>query len=118
MIDRMHRLCGLFALLLCFTILTGCAASDPSPEKRAGQVKPIDRVRSGIADVSADLEKTLASLKQASEQSGLGELSRRAAFSENLKSTEKRVAILRADAKELRERASDYLALWSGNVVL
>src|SRR6476660_5779473 len=100
-----------------FVVIGGCASSTQTAQSPGSQVKPIDRVRSGIADVAGDLRKTQSSLRDLENQSGPFDRGRRAAFSDNLQSTEQRIATLRTDAKELRERAAEYLTLWTGQVV-
>jgi hypothetical protein len=92
--------------------LIGCAGSAQTHQPPASELKPIDRVRNGIVALQANLKLTLGSA-----QSLGGSSSSRSVFSQNLEATERQVGTLRSDATELRDRATDYLALWSGQTM-
>lgn len=96
------------AAMLLLAICLGCASQE-AKDKPASEVKPIDRVRDGIVGLTSDLKQTMDSAQLlASNQST------RSSYSQDLRKTEQRAQMLRSDAAELRERASDYLAVWGG----
>jgi hypothetical protein len=105
------KLHWLVATLLLSQLL-GCAGSAHPNESPKSDLMPIDRVRNGIIALQANLKLTIASA-----QSLAGGPSARSVFSQNLRATEEQIGTLRADAIELRDRASDYLALWSGQTM-
>jgi hypothetical protein len=90
-------------------LVAGCASSSGDDASKANALKPIDRVGEGIVDLRDDLRHTADASESISSDP-----SSRATFSRSLRSTERRAQTLRADAAELRDRAADYLALWSG----
>ena len=94
--------------------LFGCAESHESSDPPASTVKPIERVRQGIVDVADDLTRTNASSQELLKSGGPARLR----FSKDLQSTKQHVETLRADATDLRDRASDYFKTWSGETVI
>jgi hypothetical protein len=99
-----------FAATLLLAILLGCASQE-TKNKPASAVKPIDRVREGIVGLTSDLKRTMVSAQSMANNAR----SARSSYSQDLRKTEQRVETLRTDAAELRDRASDYLAVWGGD---
>src|SRR3954447_14168676 len=97
-----------FAAMLLVTILLGCASQE-TKDKPDSAVKPIDRVREGIVGLTSDLKRTMSSAQLLASNQGS-----RASYSQDLRNTEQQAQMLRSDAAELRDRASDYLAVWGG----
>jgi hypothetical protein len=102
-----------FAAVMLISVLAGCKAQTAN-ESQGSQVKPIDRVREGIVALQAHLKGTLAS----STSLANGGWGSRERFSQDLQETQRCAQTLQSDSAELRERASDYLAAWSGNTYI
>jgi hypothetical protein len=112
-------------LLIALALLAGSCGCAPSAAHTSADdsaasapPRPIDKVRAGIVSVDSQFEKSAQSAQDVTNSSAGGSFrSDRGRFSKDLESLDVAVAQLRSDAVELRERATEYLALWSGQKV-
>jgi hypothetical protein len=112
-------------LLIALALLAGSCGCAPSAAHTSADdsaasapPRPIDKVRAGIVSVNGQFEKSAQSAQDVTNTSAGGSFrSDRSRFSKDLESLDVAVAQLRSDAVELRERATEYLALWSGQKV-
>ena len=112
-------------LLIALALLAGSCGCAPSAAHTSADdsaasapPRPIDKVRAGIVSVNSQFEKSSQSAQDVTNASAGGSFrSDRGRFSKDLESLDVAVAQLRSDAVELRERATEYLALWSGQKV-
>ena len=112
-------------LLILLALLAGTCGCAPSAARTADDdsatsapPRPIDRVRAGIVSVKGQFEQSAQAAQDVTNASaGSRARSDRNRFNKDLASLDVAVAQLRSDGVELRERAAEYLALWSGQKV-
>lgn len=97
-------------------LMSGCASTAPSEAGASSQVRPIDKVEEEIVALKGQLGRTMAAVEAVAAPSGPDARARRGNLSRELAQTDKLVEALRTNARELNERATDYLAAWGGQV--
>lgn len=109
--------CAGVLMLLCIAAScqsTGESASAPPVQP----VKPIDQLRVGIVVAAEQLQATLALAEEAAAEPTSRQRPRPNRFADSLEKTRAAMQTLRADAQEVRDRAGDYMTMWSGEVVV
>lgn len=107
---EMKHLIGVVGWILSVLTLAGCQSAG-NPQTEAPPLRPIERVHAGIIAVRDQSDATLTAAEAMVADPSRTRQNR---FNEDLRLMETAVQTLRNDATELRERANEYLILWSG----
>jgi hypothetical protein len=97
-------------------LLAGCTSAGSSNPPAQAQPRPIERVREEIVALKEQMGKTVAATEAITATPGTNLSTREQNLSRELRATETLVDSLRANAKQLNERANEYLAVWGGQV--
>lgn len=97
-------------------LIAGCASTPQAAQTGSARVRPIDKVQEEISALKDQLGRTIGAVEAIAAPSGPDARARRQNLTKELAQADVLVDALRTNARELNERANEYLAAWGGQV--